>query len=183
MLERTLASAALAAICLALTATAAWAHGDIASAVPPMDAKVKKVPKHIAVQFTEAPTKQAVVTVADGCRRRVSQSLTVSGDTAHVTLAPAQPGRFDVKYRIVSDVDGHPTRGGYSFTVRGKKDCSAPEPADEGEPGNTAAPDAGGTDQAAADGEPADEHTSILVWIGVGTAAAATIALVVRGRS
>jgi hypothetical protein len=36
-------------------------------------------------------------------------------------------GRWKVRYRVISDVDGHVTRGKFSFTVRGKSNCAARE--------------------------------------------------------
>lgn len=151
------------------------AHGDIQETKPAPQSSVRRAPRSVAVTFTEAPTRQAVLEVTDGCKRNVGQGVEVSGATATVRVATGQPGKWRVSYNVISAVDGHQTRGGYAFTVAGKKDCTPDE--------ETAAPDddtkqPGGRAQ---DLDPDDEGSGPpVVPIALGAAALIAIALFLR---
>lgn len=106
----------------------AWGHGDIEQLRPEPEEVKAKAPDHVKLTFTEAPTKDARVTVNDGCGREMTREKYVQGSTLHVFLEKGQPGQWQVSYNVISAVDGHKTNGQYSFTVEGKADCSEPEP-------------------------------------------------------
>ena len=58
----------------------------------------------------------------------------VTDRTIHANLDPGQPGTWKVRTRVVSGLDGHPTRDRWSFEVGGTRDCAAlPPGADETE--------------------------------------------------
>lgn len=162
---------------LGLTAAAApaGAHGEIQGTDPEARSTVRRAPRSVAVTFTEAPTAQAVLEVSDGCKRDVAQAVDVTDATATVRLASGRPGKWRVSYRVISALDGHLTRGGYTFTVAGKKDCT---PGDDptGDPGDgptQAAPPAGDEDEPEGSGAP-------VVPIALGAIALVAVALIVR---
>lgn len=163
----------------------AWAHGEIDSAIPEPESSVGRPPNHLIINFTEAPTKDAVFKVVDGCGNELidETKTTVEDRVGHLYLDKGgQPGEWKVSYKIVSAVDGHPSKGSYTLDVQGKKDCSAPEPSEDGG-GNGGG--AGGGDQAAGDGEPTsdteDEGSSFpIVPVALGTVAVIAVAFLAR---
>lgn len=176
MKRRNLCFAVSAAFIVAVAGTA-HGHGDLRSTIPKSGATVRSVPSHIAVQFTEPPTKQSKVKVADGCGRNVTESVAVQGDTTHIQLAAAQPGTFRVSYNIVSEVDGHPSQGSYKFKVQGKRDCSSrpSPPAGEGENQDDGESRAGGQ-------EPEADSSSTVWFILVPTATVALLGIALLAR-
>lgn len=161
-------------LCLAAAATPAGAHGDIQATDPEPLTTVRRAPRSIAVTFTEAPTAQAVMKVTDGCKRNVAQGVDVADATATVRVATGQPGKWQVSYRVISSLDGHLTRGGYAFTVAGKKDCTPDEkPSDD--PGD------GPTQAAPPDDDESPEGSGApVVPIALGAAALIVVAFLVR---
>ena len=150
-------------------------HGEIQGADPANNATVPRAPRSVAITFTEAPTAQAVLKVRDGCGRSVDQGVDIADATATVRLAVGQPGRWHVSYNVISALDGHQTRGGYAFTVRGQRDC---DPDD-----STPAPDPTGPGGAAAatdDGDGASGSGAPVVPIALGAAAVLVLALIIR---
>ena len=165
---------------LLLVSGPAHGHGEIKSTIPKANSTVKKLPNHIAVQFTEAPTKDAVLKVTDGCQESVAESVIVSGDTAHITLEEGHPGRFVVSYRVISTVDGHPSEGDFSFRVAGPPGCSQDDvPANGKEDGKDDG--AGADDAAAGPSEPASDESSFpVVPATVGVVVLLSLAFLVR---
>ena len=161
---------------LGLTAVAApaRAHGEIQGTDPEARSTVRRAPRSVAVTFTEAPTAQAVLEVTDGCKRDVAQAVDVTDATATVRLASGRPGKWRVSYRVISALDGHLTRGGYSFTVAGKKDCTPDEPTDDpGANPTKALPEDDEENEPEGSGAP-------VVPIALGAAALIAVALIVR---
>lgn len=163
-----------ALVALVASASPVAAHGDIQATDPRPESTVRRAPRSIAVTFTEAPTPQAVMKVTDGCKRNVGQGVDVTDATATVRVAVGQPGRWKVSYRVISSLDGHLTRGGYEFTVAGKKDCTPDE-------NPTDAPDDGATEAAPPreDEEPAGSGAPV-VPIALGAVGLIVVALIVR---
>lgn len=159
---------------LLAAAAPALAHGEIQASDPANDATVPRAPGSVAITFTEAPTAQAVLKVRDGCGRSVDQGVEIADATATVRLAVGQPGRWHVSYNVISALDGHQTRGGYAFTVRGPRDCTPHEA--------TPAPDTTGDGAAAptgdGDGEPGSGAP--VIPIALGAAAVLVLALILR---
>ena len=159
---------------LVAVAAPAGAHGDIQATNPEPESKVRRAPRSVAVTFTEAPTAQAVLNVTDGCKRDVGQGVDVADATATVRVATGQPGKWQVSYRVISSLDGHQTRGRYSFTVAGKKDCTPDEdPTDDPGDGPTQAAD-GDTD------EPEESSGAPVIPIALGAIGLIAVALIVR---
>jgi methionine-rich copper-binding protein CopC len=123
----------VAALLLGMSAAApVLAHGDLAAQDPEPDSSVRAVPAAVKATFTEAPAKQSVFKVSDGCGEDVVAHLLLDGQDAVAHIGGGQPGRWQVSYRVVSAVDGHLTEGKYAFTVKGRKDCSPDKPAKQG---------------------------------------------------
>lgn len=108
---------------VALTPSAAVAHGKLASAAPAKDARLRAVPTELRLSFTEAtelaftrielfgPDSQPValgpVAFADGDAHRVVVAA------IHGALAE---GSYTVAWQMTGD-DGHPVRERYSFMI------------------------------------------------------------------
>lgn len=160
---------------LSAMAAPASAHGDIQGSEPPPRSVLPRPPRSVAITFTEAPTAQAVLNVTDGCKREIGRGVGVTDATATARVAAGQPGQWVVSYRVISALDGHLTRGSYTFTVDGQKDC-APDPTPDignGPPGDKK--------QAAPNDEDEPEGSSApVVPIALGAAAIVIVALIVR---
>lgn len=169
--------AAVAAL-LVLTTAPAHAHGDLQGTSPVDGSTVGEVPGTISITLTEAPTRGAEASAIDGCRSKVPAAIAVEGDDIVLTPAGGEPGRWKVKYRAVSSVDGHQTRGSISFTVRGKKDCSSEEPEESGDVID-AADNPGILDNP----NPPDDGSSWLLWVAGGTLVLLVLAFVIRRSS
>lgn len=167
---------------LALLAAALWlvvapaapasAHAERSSSRPEEGAAVPAAPGTLAITFTEPPTGDAVVEVADGCGRDVVTDVQVQNFEITATLADGQPGRWTVQTNVISGIDGHNTRDRWTFSVRGEADCSAPQ---------TDAPDPG-----AAGDEGEDEGGGLpvaLIVVVAATVGLVVVGLLVRGRS
>jgi methionine-rich copper-binding protein CopC len=153
---------------LSLTPTAGG-HGGLQTSDPTDGARLSKAPRRVTMTFSEAPTRDSVVKVLDGCKRDVVASTSVAGDGLVAALARAQPGKWTASYRVISAEDGHLTRGKLRFTVEGTKDCN---PAEDGRPSD----EGGGGGAVPGD----DGETFPVVPVAVGAAGLVLIGLLVR---
>ncbi len=165
----------LAVLALAALAGPAAAHGDIQGTDPEELATVRRAPQSVAITFTEAPTAQAILNVRDGCRRDVTQGIEVVDATATARVAVGQPGRWRVSYRVVSALDGHESKGFYTFTVAGRKDCTPDDPAATDAPG-----EADGRGAATPEREDVTGSSPPVVPIAFGALAVIVLAFIVR---
>jgi methionine-rich copper-binding protein CopC len=111
----------------------AWAHGLLESSDPRANSTVGGVPKTVSVALTEAPGPGTSATVSDGCDRNVEVGLQRARKVLEIAIGDAEPGRWEVRFRVISGVDGHATRGKFGFKVRGRADCRQPTPGDSPE--------------------------------------------------
>lgn len=124
-MKRFAAGLFLLAVVVSLSASAS-AHGERESTDPKAGETLKRPPKHVYINLTEAPSKGGVVNVRDGCGNEVPLDLVAVERTLHATLSSkGEPGKWRVGYRAISKVDGHATKDAFIFTVRGQKDCSS----------------------------------------------------------
>ena len=151
------------------------AHGDLRATNPEDGSKVASPPDEVTITLTEAPTRGAEARATDGCKRRVPAVVSVDGNDVVMALRGGEPGKWKVSYQAVSSVDGHRTRGEFSFTVGGKKDCSPDEP-DDSRDDVDAADDPGIIENP----NPPDEGISWLIWVALGTVVVAGIAFGLR---
>jgi copper resistance protein C len=169
---------------LALWPAAAFGHGETTTTDPKNGATLGTAPKQVAVTLTEPPAKDAELEVVDGCGDIVSANAEVDGQVLSTEISKGEPGNWEASYRIVSAVDGHPTKDAWTFKVDGKKDCSADEPKEpkgNGTPNSNDDGDGGGTAQGP-EGE--DDGSSFpVVPVAAGTAALVGLALFIRTRA
>ena len=156
----------------------AHAHGDLGTTIPARNSTVNEPPTHLVVNFTEPPTKDAVVTIRDGCGRSLAVRVDVEDRVAHLYTKGGLPGEWRVTYDVISAVDGHRTSGGYSFKVAGKRDCTPDKKfGDLGKgPGEGPGPVAGDE----GDDPPGEESGIPVLPIVVGSVAVVALAIVVR---
>lgn len=163
---------------MVVLATPAWGHGDLRSTSPTDGQRVKNPPREVMIELTEPPTEQGLeATVRDGCSKRVPAAVSVEGSTILLTLEGGAPGHWMTKYRAVSSVDGHQTKGKFHFMVAGPHDCSEHE--DESD--DIAANDQPGIVQ---NPDPPDSGSSMWIWfVLAGTVVLGGLAFVVRRSS
>lgn len=119
---------------LVLPSAPAWAHGDIRSAHPAQGSTVGQPPREVSVHLAEPAAKGSALVVTDGCDREVGGEVQIDGEMLTLPIEDGRPGRWTVKVRSISSVDGHLVRQSFTFKVRGSKDCSAePSPDDDGD--------------------------------------------------
>jgi methionine-rich copper-binding protein CopC len=139
------------AACLLAVAAPAWGHGREVKTDPKRNAELRRPPAAVTIELTEAATDEAVVKVTDGCNWNVAAHIAVSEETITAHLERGRPGEYHVDWSVVSAVDGHPTKGAFSFSVEGKPDCSS------GGGGNTG-DDAGAAGGGGGAAPPSDEE-------------------------
>lgn len=161
---------AAALVAVVVQSTPAAAHAERSASTPKEGAAVAAPPEAVNITFTEPPTGDAVVEVADGCGRDVVADVEVQNFEITAALADGQPGRWQVRTNVISGVDGHNTRDRWSFQVRGEPDCSAPA---------SEAPDAAADDE---DDDGGGGSALPLLLIGGATLALVAVSLMLRGR-
>ena len=173
--------------------TAALAHGILESAKPEPDSTASAPPRVVTTTLSEDPVPDGRYIVRDGCGRVVSKGFTVDEDTISAPTPDGQPGRWQVRFDFISSEDGHRYNETYSFSVKGKKDCSAPEePVEEngddgdessGSASSTNSSGSSGSSQEAAGGSAQGPATGPQVpVVPLTIASAAAIGLAVLGR-
>lgn len=100
------------------------AHAALVSAAPARRATLSQAPPRVELVFSERlEPAYARASVWDARGRQVDrQDATVvgaDGRTLRVSLPPLGPGRYTVRYRVLS-VDGHVVEDAYVFTIRGQ---------------------------------------------------------------
>jgi methionine-rich copper-binding protein CopC len=179
MMAKRCSSLIVAAIALWLAVPApAGAHGGLEGSDPAADARVKRPPGRVTMGFSEFPSEDSVMKVLDGCKRDVVSSTSVAGSDLVGVIGSGQPGKWKASYRVISAEDGHLTKGSFSFTVTGKKDCNPDDDKKDGGDGSaTAAPP---EDPNGASGAGDDDSSVPVVPIALGATGLVVIGLVVR---
>ena len=117
-----LASALLVfAVALAPWPTPAGAHAVLVGSVPPARATLSAPPARVALSFSERlEPAYARVSVWDAAGAQVDLKDAAlepdNGKVLTVSLRPLGPGRYTVRYRVLS-VDGHVVESSFPFTV------------------------------------------------------------------
>ena len=99
----------------------AGAHAFLEHATPPVGSTVSSTPARVSLRFTQRLEPAfSRVQVLDAQGKRVDRDdVQVPADdptTLAVTLTPLAPGRYVVKWRVLS-ADTHVTEGDYTFTL------------------------------------------------------------------
>jgi copper transport protein len=133
---RVLVAVAAAAV-LAATAAPATAHSALQRSDPADGDRLEAAPAEIVLVFSEPPDPQlSRVDVLEGDGQPVGHDGVVADDdgaTVRVALPPLDDGLYTVSWQALSAVDGHVTRGAFSFAVGdiGDDDAAAAAPADD----------------------------------------------------
>lgn len=104
---------------LALAASPAYAHDELASSNPTDGATVATPPSQVVLTFEEAPVAlglQVVVTGPDGSVSSGTPRL-AGAEVIQAVQPQAPAGRYTVEWRVTSD-DGHPVSGTLAFTAQ-----------------------------------------------------------------
>ncbi|WBB56259.1 copper resistance CopC family protein [Verrucosispora sp. WMMD573] len=124
-------AATLAATALLIGPVApAYAHNVLSKATPAQDAKLKKAPTRITLEFLQKLNPSfTTITLSDADKQQVTTGEPeVSGTKGTVAIeSPLANGVYTVAYRVVSK-DGHPVQGSYKFTVADPTATAAPSP-------------------------------------------------------
>ena len=165
-------------LCLLVVAGPASAHGDLHGTDPEPGSTLGKAPRSVSVTLTEAPGPGSILKVSDGCSDDAGEKVSLEGSKLVAQVPDGQPGDWVLRYRAVSSVDGHVTRGSVHFVVRGKKDCSEPDPEE------TDTQIGGGTDTRVANPDPPGDGSGFpVVPVAIGSAVLVGLALVLRRAS
>jgi methionine-rich copper-binding protein CopC len=163
---------------LSLIDSVASAHGVMRSSDPAAGSSVGRVPRNLMITLTEAAGPGTTLRVNDGCDRNVAEQVRREGEVLDVGIGEAEPGRWKVRFRVVSAVDGHATRGGFAFRVRGKAECSHDEKSDDN--GDT---QIGGGEDTQITPDPGDEGGFPVVPFAIGSVVIVGLALLLRRLS
>ncbi len=112
------------ALVIATSATPALAHAELKSSNPRRGASLSRPPQDVVIDFTEPPTASANVVVTDGCKRDVAGEIVTEATELRASLDDGEPGKWRVRFDVVSALDGHPTSDSFTFEVQGEPDCS-----------------------------------------------------------
>jgi methionine-rich copper-binding protein CopC len=167
----------LVVLTLGLAGSGASAHGLLESSDPRAGSTVRTVPKSVSVALTEAPGPGTSAAVSDGCDRDVEAGLQREENVLKIGIGDAQPGRWKVRFRVVSAVDGHATRGNFGFKVRGKADCSQPTPDDSPED------QVGGGEDTQIANDQEDESEFPVIPFAIGSLVIVGVAFLIRSLS
>ena len=106
-----------------LTAAGAFAHAHLQQQIPTAGAQLSASPQTLTLIFSEGiePAFSGVTVTGPQQHAVATGKLTRSADNpAQVTLPLAEalpPGEYTVAWHVVS-VDGHKTKGQYTFSVK-----------------------------------------------------------------
>ena len=101
-----------------LGAAPAFGHAAYRQSDPARDEMVTVAPREVSAEFTEPLTRDSSIQVVDPCGRRVNGDSDVDGERVSVAMSGDAAGTYRVRFRLISTVDGHPTRGGFEFTAK-----------------------------------------------------------------
>ena len=104
-------------------AQSARAHAEVVKSFPLANSTLTKAPKYVQLEFSEAITNFKSknvnsIAVLDAKAQKITTSkLSVKQGIARIELiSTLKPGRYTVKYRIVS-ADGHVLNAQFKFTL------------------------------------------------------------------
>jgi methionine-rich copper-binding protein CopC len=114
--------APLAALLIAASSTAAFAHAELKSSVPEKNATLKTAPIDVMIEFSEELNpKLSKIIVEDAKGKHVDKgdSHVDANDAKHmmVDLETLAAGIYKVTWTSVAADDGHKLSGSFKFTV------------------------------------------------------------------
>ena len=119
-------------VLLALLAAPARAHAEFKESVPAEGSTIDTPPSRVVASFTEPPDGASMLLVLDPCGDRADRGPTqTAGTQLSVTMTDRFAGVYTVQYNVLSDLDGHPERGSFSFRAEQGEECGEIAAADE----------------------------------------------------
>jgi len=109
--------AACVAVAILAGTTPAYAHSQLESATPVIDAQLKVSPRSIALTFNEPVGVAAKgVQLLDAAGKQIAASGVAKAATVKFSTPKLKPGRYVVRWRVTS-ADGHIIVASYAFAV------------------------------------------------------------------
>lgn len=108
---------------LGFSSSSALAHAHLKQQSPEAEEILTKAPSEIALKFSEGiEVKFSKIKLSDANNSSVETgALTLDSNDNTRIIAPLNsnlsPGKYNVNWNVVS-IDGHKTKGNYSFTVK-----------------------------------------------------------------
>jgi methionine-rich copper-binding protein CopC len=127
---------AIVGLLLLVSAGPASAHAAYKDSNPPDEGTVSMPPSEVWAEFTEPLIGDSTLQIFDPCGDRVDAGdYQVVLTRITVSMSSDKQGTFTANWAVISDTDGHPTSGTFTFTSTGGAACpgQAEEPADDGE--------------------------------------------------
>jgi methionine-rich copper-binding protein CopC len=126
------------AVSATLTGTA-LAHAAYESSEPNNKSTVSSPPSRVIADFTERlSTDNSRLMVFDPCGSQVdNQDSLVANDRITTSMSADKRGTYVVRFEALSAVDGHLTRGQFTFTSTGGQPCPTDPSEEEEEPEQT----------------------------------------------
>lgn len=119
-------------VLLAILAGPARAHAEFKESVPDEGSTIDTPPSRVIASFTEPPDDASRLLVLDPCGDRADRGPTqTAGTQLSVATTDRFAGVYRVQYNVLSDLDGHPERGSFSFRVDQGEECEEITAADE----------------------------------------------------
>src|SRR5437016_968652 len=109
-----------AALVLAVVVGTASAHSILQRSIPSANASLSTPPRQVVLVFSEPVVAGlSTATVVDRQGAVVSQAVAVAGDgrALAISVGPLATGVYTVRWRVLSDTDGHTTSGFLLFGV------------------------------------------------------------------
>ncbi len=140
----------------------AQAHATYRASSPAKEESVPSAPSEIWVEFTEQPTEDSKLEVFDPCGERVDSgryeiSVVPSQNRITTSIDSGRRGVFRVDWSVLSNEDGHPTAGSFTFTSAGGDPCPGatdPRPDESSDPEAEPEPEPEPEPSAGSDTEP-----------------------------
>jgi methionine-rich copper-binding protein CopC len=109
---------------LLLTGGVAFGHAAFKTSSPEAKTTVDSPPDQVSVEFTEPVTHDSRIEVFDPCGRQVDDGAShPRGKSISVGVSAAAAGTYTARFLVVSNLDGHPTRGRFTFTLGDGEEC------------------------------------------------------------
>lgn len=109
---------------LVLGAPPGAAHAAYKDSNPANRSTVSAPPSEVWAEFTEPVTEDSNLAIYDPCGTQVdNRDSWVTGYRISISMSGDKAGVYRVTFAVVSTLDGHPTRGEFSFTSSGGEPC------------------------------------------------------------
>ena len=130
MPKRTTIATGLIVLLLGALAAPASAHAAYKESSPADGSTVSAPPTEVWAEFTEPPesSEASRLEVYDPCGARVDSGGTqASGYRMTTAMTADKQGEYTVLFQVVSALDGHPTKGQFTFTSTSGEPCPGSE--------------------------------------------------------